>query len=151
VVWYVVFLSFFQQLLVALLLPVATACQQPSQQQHLKWLPWSVDNAQLEECAASTCPACMPGWSYLLPLPPSVPQVLRKYYLDPLRRNQMWSQRHDSRGALPSGTTRDQLPLHMPCLDFVLTWHTNLKKQPVVSFWKPLPPAGGRCRKALSK
>ncbi|KAL4858517.1 Vacuolar protein sorting-associated protein 13C [Chlorella vulgaris] len=71
-------------------------------------------------------------------------KVLRKYYLDPLRRNQMWSQRHDSRGALPAGTTPDQLPLHMPCLDFVLTWHTNLKKQPVVSFWKPLPPAGYR-------
>lgn len=35
-----------------------------------------------------------------------------------------------------------QLPLTMPCLDFVLTWHTNPKKSPVVSFWKPLAPAG---------
>ena len=69
-------------------------------------------------------------------------QVLRKYYLDPLRRNQMWSQRHDALSALAPGTPLEQLPLTMPCLDFVLTWHTNLKKQPAVSFWKPLAPAG---------
>ena len=36
-----------------------------------------------------------------------------------------------------------QLPLTMPCLDFVLTWHTNPQKPPVVSFWRPVAPAGG--------
>lgn len=35
-----------------------------------------------------------------------------------------------------------QLPLTMPSLDFALTWHTNPRKSPVVSFWRPLPPAG---------
>lgn len=30
----------------------------------------------------------------------------------------------------------------MPCLDFALTWHTNPHKSPVVSFWRPLAPAG---------
>lgn len=30
----------------------------------------------------------------------------------------------------------------MPSLDFALTWHTNPRKSPVVSFWRPLPPAG---------
>jgi vacuolar protein sorting-associated protein 13A/C len=71
-------------------------------------------------------------------------KVLRKYYLDPLRRNRMWSQRHDARAGLPSDTPLEQLPLTMPSLDFVLTWHTNPRKSPVVSFWRPLPPAGYR-------
>lgn len=35
-----------------------------------------------------------------------------------------------------------QLPPTMPCLDFALTWHTNPHKSPVVSFWRPLAPAG---------
>ena len=134
-------------------------------------------------------------------------KVQRKFYLEPLRRNALWSQRHDARDRLPAGTPLDQvgaggwadgrvvvgrqrdpgmpccsswlgycaglnhsalmhshcasnsnhmlfpacarplalqLPLTMPCLDFVLTWHTNPQKPPVVSFWKPLPPAGAR-------
>lgn len=36
-------------------------------------------------------------------------QVLRKYYLDPLRRNRMWSQRHDARAGLPSDTPLEQV------------------------------------------
>ncbi|KAL4443584.1 hypothetical protein ABPG75_011321 [Micractinium tetrahymenae] len=71
-------------------------------------------------------------------------KVLRKYYLDPLRRNQLWSRRHDAASSLPAGTPLDQLPPTMPCLDFALTWHTNPHKSPVVSFWRPLAPAGYR-------
>ncbi|KAL4447306.1 hypothetical protein ABPG77_007339, partial [Micractinium sp. CCAP 211/92] len=71
-------------------------------------------------------------------------KVLRKYYLDPLRRNQLWSRRHDAAGSLPAGTSLEQLPPTMPCLDFALTWHTNPHKSPVVSFWRPLAPAGYR-------
>jgi hypothetical protein len=39
-------------------------------------------------------------------------QVHRKYYLDPLRRNQMWSKRHDARNALPPGTDVEQVLGH---------------------------------------
>ena len=35
--------------------------------------------------------------------------MLRKYYLDPLRRNQMWSQRHDARSGLPADAPLDQV------------------------------------------
>jgi hypothetical protein len=72
-------------------------------------------------------------------------RVMKKYHLESARRDRAWGERHEVRRALPSGADPADLPLSVPCLDFVLSWHTNPARQPVVSFWKPMPPAGERC------
>lgn len=69
-------------------------------------------------------------------------KILQKYYLDPQRRDRQWSERHAARRAVPANVDPKTLPLTMPCLDFVMTWHTNPNRTPVVSFWRPIPPAG---------
>ncbi len=75
-------------------------------------------------------------------------QVMRKYYVDPLRRDRAWSDRHAAHAALPSNV--EALPLTMPCLDFVLVWHTNPARQPIISFWKPIAPPGYKPVSGLS-
>jgi vacuolar protein sorting-associated protein 13A/C len=69
-------------------------------------------------------------------------KVLRRYYQDPVRQDAQWAERHAARAALPADQPPDQLPLTLPSLDFVLTWHTNPNRVPVVYFWKPVAPPG---------
>eukprot|EP00887_Chlorella_sp_A99_P001951 scaffold18.g1951.t1 len=75
-------------------------------------------------------------------------KVLKRYYLDPLRRNQQWQARHAAAAARAGGgaaaAAGQQMPLTLPSLDFVLTWHTNPQRQPLVSFWRPVAPQGYR-------
>jgi hypothetical protein len=68
--------------------------------------------------------------------------VLRKCIQEPARADQRWSERHVARSALPSDQPPEQLPLTLPSLDFVATWHSNPARPPQVYFWKPLPPPG---------
>ncbi|KAL4527774.1 hypothetical protein Ndes2437A_g02912 [Nannochloris sp. 'desiccata'] len=69
-------------------------------------------------------------------------KVLRRYYQDPVRQDAQWAERHAARAALPADQPPDQLPLTLPSLDFVPTWHTNPNRVPVVYFWKPIAPPG---------
>jgi len=69
-------------------------------------------------------------------------KVLTRYYQDPVRQDAQWAERHAARAALPADQPPDQLPLTLPSLDFVLTWHTNPRRVPVVYFWKPVAPPG---------
>jgi vacuolar protein sorting-associated protein 13A/C len=69
-------------------------------------------------------------------------KVLKRYYQDPVRQDAQWAERHAARAALPADQPPDQLPLTLPSLDFVPTWHTNPHRVPVVYFWTPVAPPG---------
>lgn len=69
-------------------------------------------------------------------------KVLRKYYQDPARKDQQWSERHEARARLPADQPPEHLPLTLPSLGFTPTWHTNPARAPVVYFWRAEAPSG---------
>ena len=85
---------------------------------------------------------CFPGTPQASQVKLVAQKVLNRYYQDPMREDAQWAEQHAARAALPADQPPDQLPLTLPSLDFVHTWHTNPTRPPVVYFWRPVAPPG---------
>lgn len=85
---------------------------------------------------------CFPGTPQASQVKLVAQKVLSRYYQDPMRQDAQWAERHAARAALPADQPPDQLPLTLPSLDFIPTWHTNPARTPVVYFWRPVAPPG---------
>lgn len=69
-------------------------------------------------------------------------QIIAKYFQDPLRHDQRWSEWHAAQATLRGGGSINTLPITMPCIEFKPSWHTNPARSPVVYFWTPASPPG---------
>ena len=73
---------------------------------------------------------------------------MQKFHLGPAHRSALWSERHRVQEELPEDIDPAALPLAMPCTDFKALWHSNPNRTPIVSFWRPVTPAGARAAAA---
>jgi len=104
---------------------------------HRRGTPGSIEEEPLAHLIS-----CFPDTPQASQIKIIADKVLRKYFQDPVRKDQQWSERHAARAELPSDQPPHHLPLTLPSLRFEPTWHTNPNRAPVVYFWRPVPPPG---------